>query len=582
MKKALALLLAVMLMAGIFAGCSNDGGNDVTTEPSASTDPTSTPTYEGPIEDNGDETAEFDFPLVDDTLTFEYWVPNSASFEDFSSYNDNIFYQWMEEKTGVAMHFVHPAVGNETEAFQTMVLSNEYPDFVWGVSSYYSGGVDKAINDGFLMKLNDIVDQYMPNYKKVIYRDEDTFVRAISDSGNLWGLHHVVDYTQGAWLGLGIRQDWLDEAGLTVEDAATIDGMESVLTTFKSYTLDGQGPLFLATGGINTGGGIAGSYNVAPLAYGSNKILNVDGVATYSAMMPMFKDYAAKMADWYAKGLINHNFIADNASRPSEDRWVNSEIGLGEFVYTQAGLFAKTAAVSDLMPDPDFKLVAISTPALTEDMDISTDVHVRQTHDLIRANYSSGVTTQCDNIEIAAKYFDYIYSEEGTIAANWGPYEGEKGDINATYYLDPNDENGDGHLYSYQPWMLEKYGDVSNIQYKVASFMGSSLSIWSREWCVLTEEEINFTKTWDKAGCDWMWPQGVTLTSDEGEQASSILTNCNTAVSEWMAKVITGAQSVDTYDELVAELESNKLSEAVALYQTALDRYADRAGFMNE
>ncbi len=582
MKKIFALLLAVLMVAGLMSGCSN-GEETTSTEPStsASSNPSTAPSYEA-VTDEPSDGSEFDFPLVDDTLTLDYWVPNSASFEGFSSYNDNLFYQWMAEKTGVVMNFAHPASGSETEAFQTMVLSNEYPDLVWGVSTYYTGGVDKAIADGFLMALNDVVDEYMPNYKRVIYRDEDTFVRAISDSGNLWGLHHVVDYTQGAWLGLGIRQDWLEDAGLTVEDASTIDGMEQVLEVFKGFTYDGQGPLFLANGGINNGGGIAGSYNITPVQYGSSKILNVDGEAIYTALMPQFKEYAEKMADWYAKGLINKNYISDAASRASEARWVNGDIGLGEFVYTQAGLFASTAAVSELNPDPDFKLVAIATPKLTEDMDIATDVHVRQTHDLIRANYSTGVTTQVADIEVVAKYFDYIYSDEGTIAANWGPYEGEKGDVNATYYADPDDENGDGHLYSYQPWMLEKYGSVSNIQYKVASYMGSSLSIWSREWCVLTEEEINFTRVWDQAGCDWMWPLGVTLTSEEGAEASAILTSCNTAVGEWMAAVITGVKSADTYEtELVPMLESQDIARAEELYQNALDRYADRAGFMD-
>ena len=63
---------------------------------------------------------------------------------------------------------------------------------------YYTGGVDKAISDGFLMRLNEVADQYMANYLKVVYRDEDTFMQCVSDSGNLWGVHCILDRKQGS------------------------------------------------------------------------------------------------------------------------------------------------------------------------------------------------------------------------------------------------------------------------------------------------------------------------------------------------------------------------------------------------
>lgn len=587
MKKALALLLALLMMCSLLAGCGNNGDENPSTEPTSSdtvsTEPSELPSYEAPDEGSDTDIYEVQLPLTEDTVSFDYWVPNGSTFDGFSTYADNLFYQWMEEQTGVHLNFNHPAVGGESEAFQTMVLSQDYPDFVWGVFSYYTGGVDKAINDQFLLRLNEYVDDYMPNYKKVIYRDEDTFIRAISDSGNLWGVHHVVDYTQGAWLGLGIRQDWLERAGMTLDDVSTVAGLEQALTAFTEYTYDNQGPLYIPNGGISTGGGLSGSWNITSMTYGSTKILNVDGTATYSALMPGFKDYVSTMADWYGKGLVNRNFIADASSRASEDRWVNSDIGVGEFVYTMAGTFHNIAAVNDLYAQPDFNLVAMATPRLDESMDISKDVHIRQTHDLIRTNYSMGITTGCEDIELACRYWDYVYTPEVTVIANWGPVKGEEGDLNATYFVDPTDANGDGHLESYQPWMMEKYGNVTNIQYKVASYMQPSLCIWSREWCTLSEDEINFTRTWDQAGCDWWWPLGVTLTAEEGNNTSSILTNCNGAVTEWIAAVITGTKSVDTYEtELVPQLENFGIDTAVEAYQNALDRYAQRISFINE
>ena len=580
MKKALSLLLAVLLMVGLLASCGNGEEN-----PSAptSTEPSAAPSYEAPVSIEPGDT-EIELPLTEDEVTFDYWVTNSASFEDYSSFNDNLFYQWMEEQTGVHLNFIHPTVGSESETFQTMILSNDYPDFISFFSNYYSGGVDKAINDGVLRRLNELVDQYMPNYKAVVYRDEETFIRAISDSGNLWGVHHIVDYAQGAWLGLGVRSDWLDKAGLTLEDASTIDGMEKVLTAFKEYTYDNQGALFLSNGGLNVGGSICGSYGTGSVLSGGTRMLNVDGKVTYSPTQPGFKDYVAKMADWYAKGLVNANYIADARSYAAEDRWINSDIGLGEFVYTMAANFATLAATNELYPQPDFHISALATPKLTADMDVSKDVHIRQTQELVRTNYSMGITTGCtdDEIELACRYWDYVFSPDGVVASNWGPYEGEEGDVNATYFVDPTDANGDGHVECYQPWLMEKCGTVTNVQYKVAAYMGPSYCIWSREWCALSEEEINYTKIWDTAGNDWMWPGGVTLTADEGTEASGILSGCNTKVTEWTALVITGQKSVDTYEtELIPDLESLNIARAEELYQNALDRYMQRSQYLD-
>lgn len=144
MKRYISLLLALLLMVGLLAGCGN-------TEEKPSTEPstgTTTEPSQAP-DDGGDPTDEpsdeFPLPLTEDEVTFDYWLPNSYSFDGFSSYDDNVFYQWMEEKTGVHINFINPPSSGVTEAFQTMILSEDYPDFIYRIFSYYSGGVDKAI-----------------------------------------------------------------------------------------------------------------------------------------------------------------------------------------------------------------------------------------------------------------------------------------------------------------------------------------------------------------------------------------------------------------------------------------------------
>ena len=578
MKKVFCLLLAVLMMAGMFAGCGGGQEEDPSTAPS--TNPTSNPT---PInQDDPTELPEVELPLTDDTVEFDYWYPSTYSFEDFNSYDDNLFFQWMEEQTNVHLNFIHPASGGATENFNTMILSGDYTDFIHMLKNYYSGGVDKAINDGVILRMNEKIDELMPHYRAEVYRDNSTTIECLSDAGNLWGISEILDSRQGASGGLLIRQDWLDKAGLTLADVETVDGLENALTKFVDYTYDHNGPLHLGPAAMGIGYGLNGSWNVAGLtAAGNSGIINKDGVATYTPMEPSFKEYIGKMADWYAKGLVSKNYVADNRAIPPDDRWVNSEVGVGEAYYTAPRALAASAATSELMPAPDFHLVAMTTPKLNEGDDWATDIHLRMSQAIVRN--ATCITTDCHDVDLACRYWDYAWTEEGKTCANWGPTVGEYGDADATYYIYENDENGDGLKECYQPWVNQKWPNASYAQIKVALKDGPVYRIWSREYCMLTPEEISWVDVWERAGCDWVWPAGTTLTADEGVTVSSTITACNTAVSEWTAAVITGQKSVDTYEtELVPALESMNYQDGVACYQAALERFFARTSFVEE
>ncbi len=579
MRRTFALLLALLLTVGLLAGCN---GSDEETDPSSepdNTDPTTVPSFV-PIDPDDQEFDEIELPLTEDEHTFTYWQQNGYSFEDFSTYDDNLFYQWMEEQTGVDIEWIHPPAGSETENFQTMVLSADYPDFIQGIKGYYTGGVDKAINDGVLRRLNELVDQYMPHYRSYVYGSEETFIQAVSDSGNLWGVHHIVDYPQTPWIGLTVRQDWLDKLGLTTADMETLDQFESVLTSFKEFTYENQGPLWVENSSTYAGDCINGTFGFGGY---SSRFMNKDGVAAYSGIQPGVEEYAAVMADWYAKGLINKNYIAENSWSTPEQYWVNSQIGVGEMMYTQDKMYAASAAISELNPDPNFAISPLAGVKKNASDDWS-DIKLRNSQDKIRPGNSMGITTGCtdDEIELACRFWDYAWTDEGITAANWGPYEGPEGDTNTTYFVDENDSNGDGHKECYQAWQIAKYGNVSQTQAKVAVYNGPVYCIWSREWCALDSDQMKMPGVWGQPSNEWKLPEGVTLTSDEGNSASSIVANCNTVVNEWLAAVITGVKSADTFQaEVVAQCESLGIHEAEGYYQAALDRYFARANYMD-
>ena len=73
------------------------------------------------------------------------------------------------------MEYIHPNDQQTAEQFNLMIASDELPDVIeydWTGRSAgsYPGGPEKAIQDGVILELNDLIDQYAPNLKKNLKR----------------------------------------------------------------------------------------------------------------------------------------------------------------------------------------------------------------------------------------------------------------------------------------------------------------------------------------------------------------------------------------------------------------------------
>ena len=112
--------------------------------------------------------------------------------------------------------------------FNLMIASGTLADLIYVGASYYAEGVDAAIDDGYFLDLTDLVDEYMPNYQKVRTSDIQYELLSTTDSGRLGAVYELRQSKQGPWLGLWIRQDWLDDLGL--DTPVTFDDYHEVLT----------------------------------------------------------------------------------------------------------------------------------------------------------------------------------------------------------------------------------------------------------------------------------------------------------------------------------------------------------------
>lgn len=66
------------------------------------------------------------------------------------------------------------------------------------------------------------------------------------------------------------------------------------------------------------------------------------------------------------------------------------------------------------------------------------------------------------------------------------------------------------------------------------------------------------------------------LTAEESENVTSRVNDINTLSVEFATKVIIGEESLDNWDNFVANVESMGLDEILKVYQTAYERYQAR------
>lgn len=160
-KRWLMATFASVIAISLIGCSSNNGGNNT---PAATNDPA-----------NNAATAEPE-AAKPEPVTFTYF--NATANKDTDS-NKTEVGKVLEDQTGVnfKMEFL---VGDLNTKIGTMIASNEYPDVISP-----DAGIDKIVEAEALIPLNDLIDQFAPNIKRV-YEPYYNLMKA--EDGNIYFL----------------------------------------------------------------------------------------------------------------------------------------------------------------------------------------------------------------------------------------------------------------------------------------------------------------------------------------------------------------------------------------------------------
>jgi putative aldouronate transport system substrate-binding protein len=504
------------------------------------------PVFAGAKAESSGTVKEVEFPLKE-KLTLSYFidfpVPASTIMDDF---NGSMSFQELEKQTNIHINFIHPAAGQEAEQFNLMIASGEYPDLIYNPNRY-QGGIEKGIEDGVYLQLNDLLDKYAPNYQAIRKNNPEGLRESVGDSGKIGAIHAILRQENLSWYGPVLRKDWLDETGLGLP--VTLDDWDTLLRAFRKNHPDSV-PLTFAEGGfrnsgIDNNGLILSAWGVGPGFYKDGNTVK------YGPIQDKTKDYLTLLAKWYKDGLLDKDFPARDGTG------INTLITSGK-VGAQMG---DIDGLNTLFSSQNIERITAPYPVLKK----GDKIQYRAKDWVTTVGWAAAVSTQSKNPEVAVKWLDYSFTDKGSMLFNFG-VEG------VSYTL----VNGQPQYTD----LVFKNPDVplSSGIYKFKMHTGVMLrwGAYSNPATLVNPKNMADKIAWTEgAGYDLMLPP-ITLSASEGREAANILNVTDVYKNEMFLRFIMGEVSLDKYGDYVSEMKKMGIDRATAIYQTVYDRFMKR------
>jgi putative aldouronate transport system substrate-binding protein len=545
MRKWLSIFLVVTLLLMLcITGCSND----------SAVDGESSSLPENDSSQSTDTNADKSTQGIDrsEQITFTYLYPLGSGFQVVDSMNDNRIIKEVCELKNVEIEFIHPPQGQENEQFNLIIASGELPDVIthgWGIPQKFPGGASKAIDDNVYIPLNDLIDNYAPNFLKIIESYENVRKDFTTDNGDIWGMGMVDKTVQPQWTGPTIRKDMFDKLNLEVPE--TISEWYSALKSFvdnKAQFPDMEAPLILDANGMGGFHTFIGAYDV------TNDFIQYNGAVKYGPLEEGFKQYLLEMNKWYNEGLIHPDFAA------GLDR--GAYITTDKCAALATGGFWEYDGWKITSGDENFKVIGAPFPSTIKGEKVQISYMARRSH----LGYHTAITTTCENPDRVVDFLDWFYSDEGSLLANWG-VENE----------DWKWENDNQKVYTDKIAKNEEGVAIPIIYFKYLYSHGAFLREWDRECPSYGIEANECMWTWlDSSESNYMIPTFTSLTTDEADTYTGIMGDISTYVNEMMIKYITGADSFDSYDNFINTINKMNIDTAIKIKQAGLDRFNNR------
>lgn len=490
----------------------------------------------------------------DGKVHLTYWAPLNPSVSAVAQdYSETEFWKAFMEATNSDITFQHVSAANnnvKAEGFNILIASGDYPDIIEYDWTNYPGGPQAAIDDGVIIPLNDIIDQYAPNLKKLLDEHPDIAKAISTDDGTYYAFPFLrgIDYEGNNLIfseGWVWRTDLLKKAGID-EIPETPDELYTALVALKNIGV--PIPLCIRADHV--------SRVLSPGFDSWDDFYVEDGVVKNGRIEDSRKDYLEFVNKLYKEGLLDNDYLSVDKNTQAP-KVLNSQTAV---TYAPGGSGIGTWLPAMQEKDPSVEMHS-SRPISPEKGRLSKFAKMNSIYDA--SGSSAAISTSCKNVADAARILDYNYSEEGGLLNNFG--------IEGVSYTMVDGEPVYTDLVMHNPDLPISQAIAL---YTRASISGSFVQDprYLEQYYELPElkEAINL---WAETDFGKYQMPTITHTSDEAAEIARIMNNVNTYASEMEAKFITGAIPLDQFDAYVQQLKDFGIERAIEIKQAAYDRY---------
>ena len=497
------------------------------------------------------------YPIASDG-TLRYWmVLHNNLNANYTNFADTPFAQELLRRTGVRVQFEHPAGATTAiaqAAMNLMIASQDFPDIMEYNWVTYVGGPEKLIDDRTIIRLNDVMDRFTPNLKRVLAANPDWDRRVKSDNGSYYNFpfirgHEELLYSQG----LMIRKDWLDDLGL--QPPQTIPEWRDALIAFRDRR-GAQAPFTIVFS--NRGRMFMPSFGILNEMYISAQT----GRVTDGRIEPGYRQWITTMAQWYREGLIDTDVVSINTAQQNQKMTTGASgatvasVGSGMGVWTDA---ARPA-------NPRYEIMALQYPVLNRGDRLVYSIP----NQIYSGQDSPAISGTSNNVELAARFLDYGYTDQGHNVYNFGTEGTSWTMVNGVQTYTPMIMSGTPNR-----WPLAQAMSAYARGPMAGPFVQDVGYI--RQFYALPEQAqalVNFVLP---GATNYLLPP-VIPTQAESQEYATIMQEINTYIEERTTRWLIGTDQITdaTWNDYLTTVQRMGMNRAIEIQNAALARYNRR------
>lgn len=277
MKKLLALLLVIVMVAAVFAGCAKDNQ-----DPSNSQAPAG----------SGNEQPSNEPVNSDEIVDLKWITVGNGMPENYDAWKANLD-KYLEEKIGVHLSFEVIPWGDWDTRRNVIVSTNEPYDIIFGNNGTYTGD----INLGALADMSGLLNT-VPGLTDLIPED---YWKSLEVGGKIYGVPTYKDSSATQYF--IYDENLVKETGLDYENAHTMEAVTPILKAM--YEKKGEAVFILNKGGLDA---IYGkNYDDLSLGFPAIGVSYKNGEAKAVSVFEQddIKADLATLRSWYQVGYVN-------------------------------------------------------------------------------------------------------------------------------------------------------------------------------------------------------------------------------------------------------------------------------------